>query len=364
MALYRRLFTLSLLILLLTACADPETAPAEAEVAQVTAALATATQPRVDTDAAVAESEPAGAELSQTTAPSATAPAVEESKSAGAEASQATTPAPTLTPPAPTPLASDFQCPLTMATAAYPTDTDVFGASAGAEWFCSADNELCAVKGGTWPAGGVKVGWRKPMGSKLAVSGQRLDAAGPPVGASVPDGYGGTFQASGLIFASAGCWEVEAQAGASSVRFVVEVGEPQRRPRGGACDTLAAAVDSSDGIIFGSITSSKPGPDGRYVWHSVAVRGVAKNPYGSGAFTGIALLQDTDLVPALRPGGPYLFFVQGDPFQLFCPERTLAVVVDGQVIPLNETTKASPLWSEDTLTAIREEIQAIRLGRD
>ena len=356
MTLYQRLLALSLLILFLTACGDLTAAPAEAEVAQVTTAPATATP--------VAESEPAGAEISQTTAPSPTVTVVEETKSAGAEVSRTAPRSPTLTPPASTPFASDFQCPLTAATADYPTDTDVFGASLDAEWFCSADNELCAVKGGSWPAGGVKVGWRKPMGSKLVVSGQRLDAAAPPLGFSGPGGYGGTFQASGLIFPSAGCWQVEAQAGASSLRFVVEVGEPERRPRGGACDTLAAAVDSSDGIIVGSITSSKPGPDGSYVWHSVAVHGVAKNPYGSGAFTGIALLQDTDLAPALRPGDLYLLFVQGDPFQLFCPERTLAEVVEGQVILLNEMARASPLWSEETVTAIRGEIQAILRARD
>jgi hypothetical protein len=122
-------------------------------------------------------------------------------------------------------------CPFTSPTDSPPTDTDVFGGGPGAEWYCSPDRALCAVKNGPWPAGGWKVGWRKPAGAKLVVTGRRLDADAPPLRADVPDGYHGTFQASGLLFPTAGCWEVSAQAAGSTVHFVVTVEPPPPAPR-------------------------------------------------------------------------------------------------------------------------------------
>lgn len=274
-------------------------------------------------------------------------------------------PTPEQTPTTAAVAETNFQCPLTPPSAAPPTDTDVFGDGPGAEWLCSPDNELCAVKAGPWPAGGWKVGWRKPSGSTLEIQGRRLDTEAPPLGAGPPGGYTGTFQASGLNFPMEGCWEVEARAAESTVRFVVEVGFAAHSPRGGSCDTLAEAVENSDGIIIGLITESKPGPDGRYIWHDVAVRGVAKNPYGSGGFTAINLLQDTQLAPALEENHPYLLFVQRDPFQLFCPERTLAEVqTDGQVVGLSEAAQTNPLWSAASLTGIRGEIQSLLLASE
>lgn len=134
-------------------------------------------------------------------------------------------------------------CPITKPTQVPPTDTDVFGDGPGAEWYCSPDNELCAVKNGPWSAGGWKIGWRKPRGASLQVTGRRLDATAPPLRASIPDGYFGTFQSSGLTFPSAGCWQVEARAAASTLRFVVTVAPARQSPAGGSCDDLADVAD-------------------------------------------------------------------------------------------------------------------------
>ena len=173
-----------------------------------------------------------------------------------------------------------------------------------------------------------------------------------------------TFAASGLIFPTEGCWEVEAEAGNSRLRFVVQVEPPQRVPQGGSCQTLAEAVQASDGIIVGRVVESAPGPEGRYVWHEIGVNGIWKNPYGRGSFTGIKLLQDTHLEPPLAQGRSYLLFLQRDPFQLFCPERTLAEIVDGALLEVGDGTAGPWLWEEETAVALGERIRALVASPD
>lgn len=99
------------------------------------------------------------------------------------------------------------------------------GFAAGGKWFRSADNQLwSAAQPGYWKAGRPNKGWwLKPWGSRLVVTGKQLDGGGS-LTADVPDGYYGDFQASHLFFSSAGCWEVEAQAEDSHLRFVINVG--------------------------------------------------------------------------------------------------------------------------------------------
>ena len=272
---------------------------------------------------------------------------------------------PALDPPAAEPVDGSAgtppPCPVSAPSKAPPTDTDVFADGAGAEWFCSPDNELCVVKNGLWSAGGLKVGWRKPQGAQLEITGRRLDTAGPPLGASVPDGYDGHFQASGLIFPTGGCWQVEGRAKKSALRFVVEVEPAPQRPRGGGCDTLAEVVQSSDGVIVGQVVESQPGPEGRYVWHSVRPRWNIKHPYNGGVYTGLELLQDTREGPALQADHFYLLFLQGDPFRILCPRQTLAEVtgdtVEGEVIRLNQASGKESLWSGKTPAEIAAEIK-------
>ncbi len=70
----------------------------------------------------------------------------------------------------------------------------------------------------------AKLGWWRGVAGKLAIGGRRLDASAPPLRAHVPDGYGVTgFQATGIIFPTAGCWKVTGKVGGASLTFVVLV---------------------------------------------------------------------------------------------------------------------------------------------
>ncbi len=65
--------------------------------------------------------------------------------------------------------------------------------------------------------------WRAVRGA-LIIEGHRLDAPAPPAVPGIPRGYHDTgFQASGITFPSAGCWQITGQAGGSKLTFVVEV---------------------------------------------------------------------------------------------------------------------------------------------
>jgi hypothetical protein len=70
---------------------------------------------------------------------------------------------------------------------------------------------------------GVKVGWFRPAGETLEISGRRLDGEAPALKASIPCCYQTRFQSTGLYFPTEGCWEVNARAGQSALDFVVWV---------------------------------------------------------------------------------------------------------------------------------------------
>lgn len=78
--------------------------------------------------------------------------------------------------------------------------------------------------------GGNKVLWIRPQGSRLTATGRRLDAAAPWMKARILDGYREGFQASGLYFPSAGCWEISAKAAKSELVFITRV-SPERPSR-------------------------------------------------------------------------------------------------------------------------------------
>ena len=70
---------------------------------------------------------------------------------------------------------------------------------------------------------GIKVGWFRPAGADLEITGQRLDGEAPPLEAEASCCYPTRFQASGVYFPTEGCWEVTAQAADSKLTFVVWV---------------------------------------------------------------------------------------------------------------------------------------------
>ncbi len=71
---------------------------------------------------------------------------------------------------------------------------------------------------------GVKVGWFRPAGEELMITGERLDGNAPPLESHVPCCYPTRFQATGISFPTKGCWRVVARSGGSELEFVVWVG--------------------------------------------------------------------------------------------------------------------------------------------
>lgn len=71
--------------------------------------------------------------------------------------------------------------------------------------------------------GRAKVGWFRPAGVNLEIAGRRIDGEAQPLQFHIPCCYPTRFQASGLYFPAAGCWEVTAKAGEGNLSFVVWV---------------------------------------------------------------------------------------------------------------------------------------------
>jgi len=70
----------------------------------------------------------------------------------------------------------------------------------------------------------MKFPWWRGVQGNLAIEGRRLDAPAPPLRATIPESYGDTgFQATGIIFPTAGCWRVTGKVGAASLTFVTLV---------------------------------------------------------------------------------------------------------------------------------------------
>ena len=69
----------------------------------------------------------------------------------------------------------------------------------------------------------IKVGWFRPAGAALEITGQRLDGETDTLDVHTPCCYPTRFQATGLIFPTEGCWEVAAKAEDRELSFVVWV---------------------------------------------------------------------------------------------------------------------------------------------
>jgi hypothetical protein len=70
---------------------------------------------------------------------------------------------------------------------------------------------------------GNKIGWFRPAGTELLITGQRLDGDAPPLVGEASCCYPTRFQASGVYFPTTGCWEVNATAADKKITFVVWV---------------------------------------------------------------------------------------------------------------------------------------------
>jgi hypothetical protein len=104
-------------------------------------------------------------------------------------------------------------------------------------WYINSDRTIWA--GATqMREGRNKVLWIRPQGTELRVSGRRQDGKAPPLTARIPCCYPTGFQSTALTFASAGCWEIRATAGTSTLTFVTQV-KAGRQPTGAAEQPVA-----------------------------------------------------------------------------------------------------------------------------
>lgn len=76
---------------------------------------------------------------------------------------------------------------------------------------------------------GIKFAWWRASGvgaaGDLQITGHETNT-GAVVTASIPEGYGQRFQASGITFPSAGCYEITATSGDAVLTFVTKITKP------------------------------------------------------------------------------------------------------------------------------------------
>ena len=132
----------------------------------------------------------------------------------------------------PAPATPEAACPVTEpAWLTPPDDAAVSGSPEPGHYFVNPDRSLWASAWWTGQANeylragdeGIKIGWFRPAGATLEISGQRLDGPAPPLDAHAPCCYPTRFQATGLVFPSEGCWQVTGRAAGSELSFVVMV---------------------------------------------------------------------------------------------------------------------------------------------
>ena len=110
-----------------------------------------------------------------------------------------------------------------------PEDSAVLNPPAYADYFVNQDRSVWASA--SWAVDGddrrnvskewIKVGWFRPAGAELIVTGQRLDGEAPPLEVEASCCYPTRFQASGLYFPTEGCWEITAKAADKELSFMV-----------------------------------------------------------------------------------------------------------------------------------------------
>lgn len=135
---------------------------------------------------------------------------------------------------APAQTAHANSCPVSLPVPNYPAG----GPHVSNAWYANADRTIWAFFWGwdsvrrgpdqpdpkTGYVPGQKVLWYKPA-APLIVTGRRTDGAAPPLvyDISLDPRPRGTMQPSRIYFPTAGCWDVDAKAGSSELRFVVLV---------------------------------------------------------------------------------------------------------------------------------------------
>lgn len=262
--------------------------------------------------------------------------------------------------PAVGPAKSAADCQVTSPVTAAPPDSRYRSPLPTGAYYVSADRGIWTSTD-VWGLGSRKVGWIKPEGSTLTVQGRRLDGEAAPLWADITEGYVGDFQASRMIIPSAGCWEIEARANESLLRFVIYVPQRPEIGDGPACDSIGEVVRRNRIVIAGRIESSTVDASGRWTWQSVRVK---RNLYPYSLYREyvsvgrmITILQDVTQEPPRDDGAEYVLVLQGDPWRVACPQQTVAAVDHTQeAARVEPMTPDEALWAGTTLAEIEEEI--------
>jgi len=226
-------------------------------------------------------------------------------------------------------------------------------------WYVSADHLLWASAPGSATetrlfADDNKMLWERP-GAVLEVTGHPVGRASPTVRPSLPSGYDRfDYQASGLAFPEAGCWEVEARAGQSTLRFVVLVRGLEYRSAVGSCIDLADVTRQSSAVVDATVLEEQALQGGFGTLRlrlNDALRGSLPPE--------IAVLRDHVYEPPLQTGHRYLLFLKpngGGVLRIICPDRTLFEIDGARVLP-----PADPrgMWDGESLDAFETRIRAV-----
>jgi hypothetical protein len=260
----------------------------------------------------------------------------------------------------PTSLAAFSNCLVTTpVTSEHPRNGNT--ASFSRTWYVSPDRLLWASADGRFYAGatGNKVLWERP-GSALSLTGKLLSgdakAAGvPKIGA--PQGYESVdYQASGVTFPVAGCWEVEARAGSSVLAFVTRVYPSEYGPAGRSCIDLSGTFRNSDAVLQASVLTVAED-----LLEFAAVRMAPTILYKAAADLPGSLDLHIDLAEIAPPrsGDGYVLFMARDgngSWKIVCPFRTLATIDTTGVVRLTALRFGSSILPADA----RELDQALR----
>jgi hypothetical protein len=249
-------------------------------------------------------------------------------------------------------------CPVTApVTEEHPKNPNTASFSRG--WYVSVDRLLWASASGRFFVGGSKVLWERP-GTFVAISGKLLDgdtkAAGVPT-ITGPQGYEGSdYQASGVTFPVAGCWEVEARAGNSVLDFVTLVYPRDYAPAPKSCVDLKGTFDNSDAVLQASaiaVGTDLPG----FASLRLSPKIVYKAPAGFAGYVDLHIDLAEEETP--RSGDGYTLFLARSAdgaWQIVCPFRTLATVDGAGTIHLVTLHRTAPLLPND----VRELDQQLR----
>ena len=257
-----------------------------------------------------------------------------------------------------------MDCPLSVPIIAKPPDSPYRDPLPTGLYFISDDEAIWAVVE-PWRQGTQKALWIKPAGAQLALRGRRLDGDAAPLWAAIPAGYDGDFQPSRLLFPTAGCWEIEARANDSVLRFVYYIKPAPAPAPEPACAQIGDVVKPDRVIIVGRVEQRALDASGRWLWLSVRVK-QDLYPYSLrwetvGIDDVLPVLQDGRQEPLLAAENDYVLALHGDPWQILCPRQTLAKVDYAQ-----EPARAAPLapdetlWSGATVAAIEAQIKAVQ----